>query len=429
MARAKLFSIGQAVVLALIALTLYLRRDTALGLLRPALVQDPDPDPLPNACRYTPLSLCPSSASDSEIGTLSRDKLTAYVDSILDPADRHLPRLECPQPDLSRYEYLKPTAPAPSETRYLFALNLRECLPLLPRLIGSVVEAIRFLGPEHCALSIVEGNSPDGTAEVLAALQPHLSKLTRTHVVLSNEIDPLHGHRFAELAKLRNMALKPVLNEPGRYSNATVIFLNDVAICLEDILELVHQRHALGADMTCALDWVYGDDGPVFYDVYIARAINGDTFFEIPPYVSWARASNLFWNEPTSRERFDAHRPFQAFSCWNGAVAFTAAPVAEGKVAFRASKSGECHQGEPQLFCKDMWFQGHGKIAVVPSVSLEYSDAKARLVKAERGYTSQWIGKDAGPERGIEWRPPPEKVKCMPSFDRQFWLPWNETMA
>ncbi|KAK3934504.1 cryptococcal mannosyltransferase 1-domain-containing protein [Diplogelasinospora grovesii] len=168
--------------------------------------------------------------------------------------------------------------------------------------------------------------------------------------------------------------------------------------------------------MTCAFDWIYGgSDEPIFYDSYIARSINGDLFFEIPP--------------ETSQDRFNAHRPFQVFSCWNGAVAFTAAPVVERKVAFRGSRQEECFQGEPQLFCKDMWFNGYGKIAVVPSVNLEYSNEKGKKIKEDKGYTSQWVTKDIAVADKIEWQPPPERVKCMPTFNRQFWGLWNETLG
>ncbi|KAK3934503.1 cryptococcal mannosyltransferase 1-domain-containing protein [Diplogelasinospora grovesii] len=181
---------------------------------------------------------------DALVNGANRDNITAYTKAILDPADMHLPKLKCPLPDLSRYKELKPVNAAKSQTQYFFTMNLRECLPLLPRLIGSMVEAIRFLGLERCAISIVKGNSADGTAEVLAALNPILDKLTggRMHLVLSSDIDPLAavaGERFTKLADLRNIALRPMLDEPERYSDATVVFLNDVAICLKDILELV----------------------------------------------------------------------------------------------------------------------------------------------------------------------------------------------
>ena len=87
-----------------------------------------------------------------------------------------LPRLSCPSPNLDRYSYLHPQSinlrgRQTHTISYFFALDLRECLPLLPRLIGSVVNAIRILGPHNCALSVIEGMSPDGTADVLSALR------------------------------------------------------------------------------------------------------------------------------------------------------------------------------------------------------------------------------------------------------------------
>ena len=238
--------------------------------------------------------------------------------------------------------------------RYFFALNLRNCLPLLPTLLGSIIEAIRFLDPKHCSLSIVEGNSPDGTADVLSALRKELGDWTTTNFLLSYDLNPLEGDRFPRLAQLRNLALAPVKEHPDRHSNATVVFINDVALCSEDILELVHQKAFQEADMTCVFDWIGGgngnDDQPVFYDVYIARGINGDIFFNIPPdTTSWQFAQTLFWNDKGSQARVLSHQPTQVFACWNGAVAFTAAPVLENNLTFRAANTekGECHQGEP----------------------------------------------------------------------------------
>lgn len=352
----------------------------------------------------------------------------------MNPGDMALPRLQCPQLDTMRYEGLKSAPPAadPPQIQYFFALDLRECVTLLPRLIGSVVEAIRFLGPESCALSIVEGNSPDGTAEVLAALRPELDALTTTYYFRHSDINPAEGDRVARLAELRNMALRPMLGAGGgagrgRYSTGTtVVFLNNVAACAEDILELVHQRRALGADMACAMDWTYAGRDPTFYDVWVARGMTGDSFFEIPPDGSWNSAWNLFWNDGRAQARFRAHQPFQVFSCWNGAVAFTAAPIVEETVSFRAPREGECYQGEPQLFCKDLWFHGYGKIAVVPSVNLEYSDEKGKQIKESKGYTSQWVGQGVAEEAGIEWQAePPEGVKCIPSYENQYFEAWD----
>lgn len=356
--------------------------------------------------------------------------VTSVVKSILEPGNKNHPKLNCLDPDLSRYNHLKPVH-SPHQTKYFFALNLKQNVEVLPRLLGSVIEVIKFLGPENCALSVVEGNSNDGTGEVLTALRHRLDKRIKTHFLLSVDIDPIDGNgsRYAKLAQLRNLALQPMLYEPERYMNATIIFLNDVAICPDDILELVHQRVVLGADMTCAVDWTFNPP-PVFYDIFISRGMNGDIFFDIPPDTSWGRATYLFWNDPETKARFDAKKPIQVFACWNGAAIFTAEPIVTRKIAFRGSREdlGECVKGEPELLCKDFWFHGYGKIAVVPTVNLEYSNDAAHQIKLAKGYTSHSV-KPASEEYMIQWKPPPDQVKCMPTFGEQSWVPWNQTLV
>lgn len=110
-------------------------------------------------------------------------------------------------------------------------------------------------------------------------------------------------------------------------------------------------------------------------------------------------------------------------------MAFTAEPVLNSEVAFRGSKSGECYQGEPQLFCKDLWYVGHNKIAVVPSVNLEYSDERGKDIKVSKGYTSRWVGSEADNKSQIDWKPnPPDQVKCMEFLGMAEWRAWNETL-
>ncbi|KAL2753110.1 glycosyltransferase family 69 protein [Sodiomyces alcalophilus JCM 7366] len=365
---------------------------------------------------------------------LPAKRIQPYISAILDPSSTELPRLECPALNTTRYDVLKETRDAPSgHIDYYFALDLRNCLSLLPRLLGSIVEAIQFLGPERCALSIIEGNSPDGTADVLEAQRPFLKQLGISYFFKSSDINPAKGDRIKKLAQLRNLALEPLFdtNDVGsRVSESTtVLFVNDVAACAEDLLELALSRRTLGADMTCAMDWTYVGRDPTFYDVWVARGMNGDSFFEIPPDGNWNSAWNLFWNAPETKARFDARLPFQVFSCWNGAVAFGAAPLLlDDGLRFRHARKGECAQGEPQTFCKDLWSRGYGKIAVVPAVNLEYSDEKAEKIKHLKGYTSDVVRHQAEGAL-IDWiAEPPEKVKCMPSWNNQFWRPWNESL-
>jgi alpha-1,3-mannosyltransferase len=315
---------------------------------------------------------------------------------------------------------------------YFFALDLRNCIGILPRLIGSIVEAVRFLGPKRCALSIIEGNSPDGTGQVLAALRPALDNLTTTYYFESSDIDPMKMERITALAELRNLALQPLTSATERHKfngNLTsVAFINDVAICPEDLLELFYQRKNLGADMVCALDWTYLATDPTFYDVWVARTIKGDSFFHIPEGGSWDSAWNLFWNDPETKARYTSSTPFQVFSCWNGATAFTAAPIIDGGIRLRGNADGECYKGEPQLFCKDLWFHGWGKIAVVPSVHLEYTNENAERIKALKGFTSSLVHAN-GSDDLIDWQPnPPDEVRCMPNMDDQYFEPWNISM-
>ena len=365
-----------------------------------------------------------------------------YIKAIMSPEDGFFPRLACPIPSGSRYEHLRGEISEIHESnvqvKYFFALDLYQCANLLPRLIGSIVEAILFLGPKYCALSIVEGRSNDGTFEILKLLHSEIEGIGARYFFNTSDLDPTArtgqtGHRIMALAELRNQALQPLIQHPDSYSHdATVLFINDVSICMEDILELIQQRVYQNADMTCAMDWTYVGRDPTFYDVWIARGMNGDSFFEIPADGSWNSAWNLFWNNPKALASYTSHKPFQVFSCWNGATVFTAKPILEQTIKFRNSAEGECYQGEPELFCKDMWRSGYGKIAVVPSVNLEYTDEAATKIKALKGYVSQYVNQNGNNEDGqslkIEWEmDPPSLVKCIPqSYTNQSWVPWNE---
>lgn len=352
----------------------------------------------------------------------------SHVQAILNPNDDKWHKLQCPSLNATRYSYLRgdiPDSSPPLPQRYFFALDVRQKADLLPRLIGSILEAARFLGPEKCTLSIVEGQSTDGTFEILDLLWREIEQIGVTYHLVSSSLDPKSGNRIEVLAQLRNLALSPLIRDSSLF-DTTVIFLNDVAICTEDILELIHQRGALKADMTCGMDWTYVGRDPTFYDVWISRGMNGDSFFNIPPDGNWNSAWNLFWNNPQAQTRFNNHQPFQVFSCWNGAAVFTA-KVLE-KVKFRSPYRNECFQGEPSLFCKDMWHYGYGKIAVVPSVNLEYSDEAAKRIKDLKKYVSDWVGREEG-DQHIEWEAkPPDQVKCMKDYVDQVWLPWDESL-
>jgi len=225
--------------------------------------------------------------------------------------------------------------------------------------------------------------------------------------------------------------LDPLVRQPQLYHpDTTVIFLNDVSICTDDILELIYQKVHQQADMTCAMDWV--DSGDTFYDSWICRGMTGDMFIEIPQSGSFDFKGNLFWNDPKTRARLDAKLPFQVYSCWNGGAVFTAKPLLQHGVAFRASYKDECYMGEPTLLCKDFWTLGHGRIAVVPSVNIGYNDDESRGTKKKYGYASEIILRTADffglwNYETIQWQDsPPELVKCEPDWQHPSWVQWDQ---
>lgn len=294
--------------------------------------------------------------------------------------------------------------------------------------MGSIVKVAKFLGPKNTALSIIEGNSPDGTFEVLEAMTPGLKKLGVYYHLESSAIDPNkeNADRIGRLAELRNLALEPLINNHARFStNSTVIFINDVAACPNDILELLLQRVNLNAVMTCAMDWNYPGEHPVFYDVWVARTLTGNPFFYVPEDGSWDWAWDLFPYDAETKKRYDQLRPFQVFSCWNGATAFSAQPILEG-LRFRRPTNGECHQGEPQLFGKDLWLRGYGKVAVVPSVNVEYGVENGKRIKIYKGYTEDNVANHDLEGDRIEWvTKPPAQVLCQHGWHNQYPQAWD----
>ena len=228
--------------------------------------------------------------------------------AVMSTDENALIRLTCPEINLTRYRYLAPDPSAGTnlKPKYFFALDLFQSVAILPRLMNSIIGAIQFLGPEHCTLSVVEGRSTDGTFEALTALKPKLKDLRVDYYLHINNIDPLEdpedvAQRIARLAELRNLALSPLINSASDFAlDTTVIFVNDVALCSEDVLELLHQRQFQEADMMCGMDW--RANGQAFYDVSISRQMSGDSFFEIPQDGSWSFAGEVFWNDRVTRE-------------------------------------------------------------------------------------------------------------------------------
>ncbi|KAJ5161561.1 hypothetical protein N7492_006953 [Penicillium capsulatum] len=313
--------------------------------------------------------------------------------------------------------------------RYFFALDLHQSVHIIIPLIGSVIEAIRYLGPRNCALSIVEGRSTDGTAEILADLKTELDHLGIIYFFSRSDINPLAEgeNRIYRLAQLRNMAIAPLLDERSRRLNLadpapTIVFINDVVLCAEDILELIYQKQVQGASVACAFDWT---SVGTIYDIWVSRDMAGDLFFHIPPNgVGWDNW-NPFSHHPPSQDRFSNNLPIQVYACWGGMITVDSTPFLQKKIHFRASNEGECFMPEPMTLAKDLWTIGMGRLLAAPTVNVAYSYKDAQMIKRQRGYVHR-IVEDPSQysliNETIRWEGPPEKLKCMNAWDNQTWI-------
>ncbi|KAJ9603922.1 hypothetical protein H2200_011444 [Cladophialophora chaetospira] len=363
--------------------------------------------------------------------TASFDEADKYVQSVMNFDESTFPRLQCPTLNSTRYTSLRHLS-GPTRPKYFFAMNLHQSAHIIPQLLGAIVEAVRILSPELCFISVVEGRSTDGTFEILKSLVKEMEHLGVSYVLSCSDMQPGGEgmERISALAELRNTALKPLTKHPEQFDTATtVVFLNDIAPCAEDILELILQRVLLQADMTCGMDWYNLDDGEggTFYDSWIGRQMNGEPFFEVPQSTSWDFSKNLFWNHEKSKSRYLLRQPLQVFSCWNGAAAIAAKPFMDGLLRFRTETEGECHLGEPVHLAKDLWRSGYGRIALIPSVNVGYSAEDSRIAKEAHGWVSSLVDGESTELNRIVWeKKPPGQIKCLEEvFHRQSWEPFD----
>ncbi|MCJ1448035.1 MAG: hypothetical protein MMC23_008548 [Stictis urceolatum] len=370
---------------------------------------------------------------DSSIRPLNDTEVDMYIRSILDPKDKTFERLQCPQNNLTRYEDLIPKK-SNGARKYLFAFNLHENSAVLPRLMATTLQAIEFLGPESCAVSIMEGRSSDGTFQILEALASEFEALRVPYFLESSFIKPYGGdggHRIERLSALRNLALEPMFNNRFEYRpDMRILFINDLQLCIEDILELLYQHEAQSATMSCTMDW--NVNGDRFRDTWVARTMVGSLFLEITHDGAWDHARDLFYDDPATKKLYDDRDPFQVYACWNGAAIIDAEPFLEHGLRFRAQEDGrECGMGEPTYLCKDLWRLGErfSRIQVVPSVNVAYDTDEAVATKMHQGWVTDTIDTGEPPEelqtKKVLWtETPPGHVKCvrMGSFDDQYWV-------
>ncbi|KAH9812001.1 family 69 glycosyltransferase [Melampsora americana] len=268
--------------------------------------------------------------------------------------------------------------------KYFFAINLYNSFDVIPDLFSTMFKVSAILGFQNVFVSVYENGSSDQT-KALLRLFDGLSRSVGMRVVIRTSLRTRGAfhHRIEYLAEVRNAALAPLqeLRDSEGELFDTVIFMNDVLPCTDDLLELIWQSRRQNAGITCGADYIFHDEiaQPVFYDNWVARDING-TALENAPFES-------IFRDPPSQHRFERHLPIQVQSCWNGIAILDPAPLyAHPRVRFRMAKlgEGECSASECSLICNDYWNAGYGRIVMVPRVKLAYDNKVWKIIHPER---------------------------------------------
>ncbi|EWC48789.1 hypothetical protein DRE_00094 [Drechslerella stenobrocha 248] len=234
---------------------------------------------------------------------------------------------------------------------YIAANHWISAKVLKPYWINGLLLLIQQLGPENVFVSIYENGSWDETPAMLRELDEILDKMGVARRVLIEAVT--HREQVAELvaqgddkpgwvmtsrgkkelrripvlAKLRNRLLEPLeqLQRQGRGAFDRILFLNDVVFTAQDVIRLLKTRNG-NYTAACSVDF---NKPHQYYDTFALR----DSYGREAPAQRFP-----FFASGESQEAMMDGRPVPVKSCWNGMVAFDAAPFLrpQNPLRFRA---------------------------------------------------------------------------------------------
>eukprot|EP01112_Ceratiomyxa_fruticulosa_P007774 TRINITY_DN2019_c0_g1_i10.p1 TRINITY_DN2019_c0_g1~~TRINITY_DN2019_c0_g1_i10.p1 ORF type:complete len:370 (-),score=52.67 TRINITY_DN2019_c0_g1_i10:1180-2289(-) len=261
-------------------------------------------------------------------------------------------------------------------TSFFFAVNFYKNEKILPNWMKEWGKIAKIIGPQRVFLSVYENDSKDKTKTLLREFQSFANSMGVENFFLLEEgvrekfikgkVD-----RITYLSGVRNKALQPLFEINGDaqgnwYQTARqegqkvwVVFVNDIYFKAEDIFRLMTTRN-MDYDMACGMDF-YG----TFYDRWVTRDLNGDTWVAEYPYV----------RHPESQKLLKAGKPLDVISCWNGAVVMNSDPFLKYGLQFHGNQDGSCYHSECYMICRDFEMLNYTRIVLNPQVRVAY-DAK-----------------------------------------------------
>lgn len=151
----------------------------------------------------------------------------------------------------------------PDGHKYFFAINLYNSFDVIPDLFATLFRVGAVLGYHNIFVSIYENGSTDQTPALLRIFDALMrSTGMRVAIKSSTRRRGIHVHRIEYLAEVRNAAMGPLfeLRDSENEYFDTVVFMNDILPCVDDVLELIWQSRRQNAGVTCAADYMYHDE-------------------------------------------------------------------------------------------------------------------------------------------------------------------------
>ena len=147
--------------------------------------------------------------------------------------------------------------------KYFFAINLYNSFDVIPDIFSTLFRVASVLGYQNVFVSIYENGSTDQTKALLRIFDA-LTRSVGMRVVIrtSHRTRGAFNHRIEYLAEVRNAALVPLhelRDQEGEFFD-TIVFMNDVLPCVDDVLELIWQSRRQNAGLTCAADYMFHDE-------------------------------------------------------------------------------------------------------------------------------------------------------------------------
>jgi len=134
---------------------------------------------------------------------------------------------------------------------------------VIPDLFSNMFKVSSILGFHNVFISVFENGSKDQTKALLRIFDA-LCRSVGLRVVIRSSLRTrgAFNHRIEYLAEVRNEALAPLWEMRDTEGEVfdSIIFMNDVLPCVDDVLELVWQSRKQNAGITCGSDYIFHEE-------------------------------------------------------------------------------------------------------------------------------------------------------------------------